>query len=72
VAATTRATGRWPLVGAVAVAGVVPVARELRRLALRGLEAAAQLEHRLGVDLADPALGDAEDLADLGQVRFSK
>src|SRR3954453_7850503 len=27
----------------------------------------AQLEHGLGVDLAHPALGHAEDLADLGQ-----
>ncbi len=27
----------------------------------------AQLEHRLGVDLADPALGDAEHVADLGE-----
>src|SRR5689334_3425272 len=30
-------------------------------------ELAAELEHCLGVELADPALGDSEHLADLGQ-----
>lgn len=29
------------------------------------LQAAAQLQHRLGVDQAHPALGDGENLADL-------
>ena len=37
------------------------------QFALGGLHAAAELQHGLGVDLADPALGDAEHLADLGQ-----
>src|SRR5690606_18040876 len=45
----------------------VPVARGSGGLALGGDQAAPQLGDRLAVDLADPALGHAEHLADLGQ-----
>ena len=36
-------------------------------LALSHYQAAPQLHNRLGVNLAHPALGDAQDLPDLGQ-----
>src|SRR5438034_958333 len=39
----------------------------LGRLALGLAHARPELEHRFGVDLADPAFGHPEDVADLGQ-----